>query len=280
METFNIMAALTIAVNVIKHLQSAIKIIVNPLPVNLCENLISDKHWFSENVLCLLSNAVKYSDGGTVTVSIELLDECGKLGKDIDNPPVCTLRVSIEDTGIGLSEDARENLFLPFKQAQRLAGGTGLGLFSLSKRTEALGGSRGVSVRKDGKRGSNFWFSFPYRPDFLPTPLAETVQTRSQSVSPNASSSDMSVASNLRVLLIDDSLTIIQVIGRVLRNKGFKVTTANNGSAGLDCLIQGYASKEFDFVLMDLQMPVMVSNYQYFIFHKYSYSYFPGVNDS
>jgi signal transduction histidine kinase len=67
--------------------------------------------------------------------------------------------------GIGLSATARETLFQPFQQAQRMAGGTGLGLFSLSKRVEALGGFRGVEERKDGKRGSNFWFSFPYRPD-------------------------------------------------------------------------------------------------------------------
>jgi signal transduction histidine kinase len=131
METFNIVAALTIPVNVIKHLQSAINIVVNPLPVNLCENLISDKHWFSENILCLLSNAVKYSDGGTVTVNIELLEQCGleneaeaamnseiksEINVDVNDQPLCALRVSIEDTGIGLSEDARDKLFQPFKQ--------------------------------------------------------------------------------------------------------------------------------------------------------------------
>jgi signal transduction histidine kinase len=73
METFNISEALSMPVDVIRHLQSNIEIVVKPLPLNFCEDMISDKHWFSENVLCLLSNAVKYSDGGTVTVSIELI---------------------------------------------------------------------------------------------------------------------------------------------------------------------------------------------------------------
>jgi signal transduction histidine kinase len=74
METFNIVSALSIPVSVIKHLQSEMKIVIHPLPLNLHENLISDKHWFSENILCLLSNAVKYSDGGTVNVNIELIE--------------------------------------------------------------------------------------------------------------------------------------------------------------------------------------------------------------
>jgi hypothetical protein len=77
-----------------------------------------------------------------------------------------SIRVSIEDTGIGLSVESRKVLFQPFKQVQRMAGGTGLGLFSLSKRMESLGGSRGVAPRRDGLQGSNFWFSFPYRPDY------------------------------------------------------------------------------------------------------------------
>jgi signal transduction histidine kinase len=170
METFNIVAALSIPLNIMKHLQSAIKIVANPLPLNLSEDLISDKHWFSENVLCLLSNAVQYSDGGTVTVSIEVVESSAKGNNERDSKdepeyrgplgdhPLSSIRISIEDTGIGLSKNARDTLFQPFKQAQRLAGGTGLGLFSLSKRIEALGGLFGVDDRKDGKRGSNFWF--------------------------------------------------------------------------------------------------------------------------
>eukprot|EP00981_Chlorochromonas_danica_P007306 scaffold1662_cov232-Ochromonas_danica.AAC.1 len=77
------------------------------------------------------------------------------------------LRIEIEDHGIGLSEEAMANLFNPFKQAQRLAGGTGLGLYSLARRMEALNGFYGVSHRRDGKQGSVFWFSIPYRADVV-----------------------------------------------------------------------------------------------------------------
>jgi signal transduction histidine kinase len=133
METFNINSALSVPVNVIKHLQSAIKIVVNPYPAGMCLNVISDKHWFTENILCLLSNAVKYSDGGTVDVIVELLEKFVNDDQTLSSNTKTEaskhglfVRVSIEDNGIGLSKDDRENLFQPFKQAQRLAGGTGL----------------------------------------------------------------------------------------------------------------------------------------------------------
>ena len=73
--------------------------------------------------------------------------------------------VTVEDHGVGVPEEMRETLFQPFRQAQRMTGGTGLGLYSLFKRVEALGGYCGVNELSDGTPGSSFWFSFPYRPD-------------------------------------------------------------------------------------------------------------------
>jgi hypothetical protein len=113
------------------------------------------------------------------------------------------LLFEVSDHGIGLSDEAMSNLFKPFKQAQRLAGGTGLGLYSLAKRIDAIGGfygafvaSRcldctvtdcildcaGIDKRTDGEQGSIFWFTVPYRPDsdaslhamLLPLPLSST----------------------------------------------------------------------------------------------------------
>ena len=78
-----------------------------------------------------------------------------------------SLVVTIEDHGVGVPEEQRETLFQPFRQAQRHTGGTGLGLYSLFKRMEALGGDCGVRARSDGNAGSVFWFSFPYRPDTM-----------------------------------------------------------------------------------------------------------------
>jgi CheY-like chemotaxis protein/signal transduction histidine kinase len=75
------------------------------------------------------------------------------------------LRFEVEDSGFGIPPEMITKLFRPFKQTQRLAGGTGLGLYSLAKRIEAIHGQYGVKTRKDGKSGSVFWFSIPYLPD-------------------------------------------------------------------------------------------------------------------
>jgi hypothetical protein len=196
---------------------------------------------------------------------------------------------------------------------------------------EALGGYYGVTDRLDGKRGSLFWFAFPYRPDFdaeeamklaevaevaaeiihgnnplaapsmLPsatvgvaataTSGTSSVQQRQSAVSrlPSGRMShkpislrglqiaESHMSSELRVLVVDDSLTILKMISRTLEQHGFTVETAKNGSIGLNKLIESnlkpYAatgsggddskdqqcdlSKRFDIVLMDLQMPVM-----------------------
>jgi CheY-like chemotaxis protein len=162
--------------------------------------------------------------------------------------------ITVEDTGIGIAEEARKNLFQPFKQAQRMAGGTGLGLYSLSKRVEALGGLNGVSDRTDGKQGSVFWFTFPYRPDRAAATDAnpEMVSEVSDSY-PTASEP----TAHKRILVIDDSLSILKVTSRLLMMNGHTVETAPNGSVGLKMLKEAFASQEFDMVLTDLQMPVM-----------------------
>ena len=129
-------------------------------PSGMCMFVITDRHWLAENTLCLLSNAVKYSDGGLIEIRAQVLSL-----NDDDSTRMHALRVTIIDTGIGISESARASLFQPFQQAQKRAGGTGLGLYSLLKRVEALGGRCGVASRDDGQRGSAFWFEFPYRPD-------------------------------------------------------------------------------------------------------------------
>jgi hypothetical protein len=102
---------------------------------------------------------------------------------------------------------------------------------------EALGGSRGVSKRRDGIQGSNFWFSFPYRPDYTYILKSESQDSQKETEdlggnvaalqsgvfanedhrSVMACEEDGSIIEGLNVILIDDSLTILNVIGRSLR---------------------------------------------------------------
>jgi CheY-like chemotaxis protein len=182
------------------------------------------------------------------------------------------IRVSVEDKGIGISEADRAQLFRPFKQAQRMAGGTGLGLYSLYKRMEALNGYCGIESRSDGLNGSVFWFAFPYRPD-------NTADSRFTALSPPVggnyihfndalpATTTVPVAkvppavvtalAPLRILLVDDSISILKITSRALRAKGHQVEVEENGSLGLERLKNSFLKQEFDVLLTDLQMPVM-----------------------
>jgi CheY-like chemotaxis protein len=131
----------------------------------ICSHIITDKHWFQENLVCLLSNAMKFTPVyGQIDIRLSLLITA----KNTETQQQITmLLVEVEDTGIGIPLHQRLSLFEPFKQAQQHAGGTGLGLYSLSRRVQALGGEFGVSDRVDQQQGSRFWFTFPYRPDSI-----------------------------------------------------------------------------------------------------------------
>jgi hypothetical protein len=159
-DTIELSESLTGPLQVVRITHPDMSITLAPLPLDLCARIITDKIWLIENTLCLLSNAVNYSDGGPICIGVSLHSPL----PDGSNSSLPMVRVTVNDSGIGISPEARSKLFQPFQQAQRMAGGSGLGLFSLSKRIAALGGRCGVDSRADGARGSSFWFEFPYRP--------------------------------------------------------------------------------------------------------------------
>jgi signal transduction histidine kinase len=162
METTDICDVICVSLECMRTLQSSISIQFLPLPAGICRYIITDKHWLGENILCVLSNAVKYSNEGVVNINVELIGGVdGKKGLLPESDYF--VQINIIDEGIGISEEAMKRLFQPFKQAQRSTGGTGLGLYSLLKRMEALGGSCGIRSREDSIQGSIFWFTFPYR---------------------------------------------------------------------------------------------------------------------
>ena len=285
-ETIDLMESLSLPLNCMRNIQHRIEIVLHEVSKEICSHIITDKQWLQENVLCLLSNAVKYSTEGMVTISIRLettqrstlhspkADElrlysakkvaCSS-GMMDDNEFVtrksCVV-IEIEDTGIGMSEEAMSSLFNPFKQTQRLAGGTGLGLFSLAKRMESLQGEYGVSRRKDGKKGSLFWFSFPYKPDeSLASSVSQIDELSLVKDHTNLLPDSMSVPriKNLHILLVDDSLPIVKMTVKTLEKLGHRIDTAENGEVALRMVEQRWIEKRatYDIVLMDLQMPVM-----------------------
>lgn len=205
-ETVDILETVSLPLLCMRNAQQKVQLALSSLPEGLCSHIVTDKQWLQENLLCLLSNASKYSDGGIVTVTLSMVPSLNTKGQtdllikhtssrtisskttkidkqssicltassmsigDVDgisSREPMQLMVEVQDEGIGVPEELMDQLFSPFQQTQRLAGGTGLGLYSLAKRVDALGGSCGVRRRADCQQGSVFWFSIPYRPDEL-----------------------------------------------------------------------------------------------------------------
>ena len=188
------------------------------------------------------------------------------------------LLIEVTDTGIGISDDKIKTLFAPFQQAQRFAGGTGLGLFSLARRVEAQNGACGLRKRDDGVTGSVFWFMLPYVPDptmeqecminggsptFLGTlsPVRTSVMSELSEVGgpDNGRESARSPSTRhlaglpqapLNILLVDDSISVMKTTRMMLTKQGHTVDTAVNGADALDSLLK----KSYDIVLMDIQV--------------------------
>jgi CheY-like chemotaxis protein len=150
------------------------------------------------------------------------------------------LRLSVTDTGVGISAEARQRLFAPFMQADdsttRRHGGTGLGLAISRQLIDAMGGQ--LSVESAPGKGSTFTFVVPARVCDAPT----------------ADHTVVSPARPLRVLVVEDNAVNELVIVRLLRRFGHAVTTSRDGVQALAAFEEG---GPFDLVLMDCHMPGM-----------------------
>jgi two-component system, sensor histidine kinase and response regulator len=181
----------------------------------------------------LIGNAIKFTQQGGVTLRTRVEEE-GATG--------VLLRFEVEDTGIGLSEEQKARLFLPFEQAQsgstRRYGGTGLGLAISRRLARLMGGDCGVASDEGG--GSTFWFNVRLRVGRV----AVLATTRPDGGEPRRGSS---------VLLVEDN-EVNQVMARAMLHRfGLRVDVANDGAEAVEKVRTG----SYDAVLMDLQMPVM-----------------------
>ncbi|MFI4935521.1 MAG: ATP-binding protein [Caulobacterales bacterium] len=177
----------------------------------------------------LLSNAVKFTASGSITVS---------LGADRDQEEAATWRLLVADTGVGFDEDQAERLFSGFEMGDasptREHGGAGLGL-SICRRLATLMGGRVEASGAPGK-GARFRLSVP-----LASPPFRVAGEDGRADAP------------LRVLLADDHPTNRKVVELILDAVGAQVLSVENGALAVAAAEAG----DFDLVLMDLQMPVM-----------------------
>jgi signal transduction histidine kinase/CheY-like chemotaxis protein len=202
---------------------------------NIPELLKGDPVRIGQIINNLVSNAIKFTEKGYVKISISFA------GKTNDNKS--ELLISIKDTGIGIPEEKLESVFESFTQASsdttRKFGGTGLGL-SITKKLLHLMASE---IKVESKYGQGSTFSFELA-------LETSTDIPDEKEKSFSTPSHFSLA---KILLVEDNRVNQIVASNFLKKWGIELTIANNGREAVNLIV----TKEFDLVLMDLQMPEM-----------------------
>ena len=207
--------------------------IVPDLPVTC----ISDPLRIGQVLLNILSNAVKFTESGSVTLSVSYREDA--------------LLFKVTDTGIGISEGQLNELFSAFHQADASAsrrfGGTGLGL-AISKRIiELMGGS--ISAESQLGIGSTFSFSLPL---LLPAATTNGIGHKEKSEIQR----EEKPLHGISVLVAEDEQINQLILEDNLLDDGARVVLVNNGREAFERILKD-GSDAYDVVLMDLQMPEM-----------------------
>jgi PAS domain S-box-containing protein len=196
--------------------------------------LVGDPVRLHQIILNLVSNAVKFTTQGKITVSVDLLHE--------DDTTVI-LKFAIADTGIGISEEQIETIFENFQQASsgtsRLYGGTGLGLAIVKQLIEAQGGS--IRVKSTVGKGSTFSFTLNFQKTNADPELENEIIELDSNMT------------NIKVLVAEDIALNQLLMKTVLDDFGFDCDIAENGKIAIEKM----KKKDYDIILMDLQMPEM-----------------------
>jgi len=180
----------------------------------------------------LAGNAVKFTDEGHVTISIDVLEA------SVDD---ALIRFEVNDTGIGIPKEQIDSLFNAFMQVDtsisRRFGGTGLGLAISYGLVEAMGGDC-IHVESEVDQGTKFFFELRLpkseAPQHVCSPYPQGEATR-----------------DLQILIVEDNKINRTVAKGLLEKMGHHVTMANDGQEGVDAVLDNH----FDLILMDIHMP-------------------------
>ena len=201
--------------------------------------MMGDANRIGQIVANYLGNAIKFTERGSVTV---------RLSGEPKDQGVYRLRVTITDTGIGIAADTIPKLFQKFSQADtsttRKFGGTGLGLAICRELAQLMGGQ--VGVESAPGKGSTFWFAVDCRvadAAILPMPEAGA---RSRLLA-------LPGERRLRLLVAEDNKINQVVISSMLRAAGHDCDLAKDGREAITAV----QNRDYDGVLMDIQMPVV-----------------------
>ncbi|GGA07877.1 response regulator [Okeania sp. KiyG1] len=208
--------------------------------------LIGDSLRLTQILMNLASNAIKFTETGSVTIRIELLT--------YSQETVC-LKFQVQDTGIGISPCDLEKLFQSFTQVDastsRKYGGTGLGLAICKGLVNVMGGN--ISVESELGKGSIFYFElelgYLWEPDdnFSYPVLSDSRETRFSCMA------ELEEFQGANILLVEDNAVNQQIARELLQKVGLTVDCATNGKEAIAKVME----QVYDLILMDIRMPGM-----------------------
>ena len=188
-----------------------------------------DPHYLTRVLVNLAGNAVKFTERGEVCVSMRLLNE---------DAIEYRVRLSVQDTGIGIPREFQEKIFEPFFQGSlgttRRHGGTGLGM-TIAKEIVNLMGSD-LRVESEPGKGSLFYFDLRLQ--------------KAQAAEKSTEQSDFSPILGKRIFIADDNETNLMLLKELLEQDRHQVATARNGMESLEIL----SAREFDVMFLDFNM--------------------------
>lgn len=211
--------------------------ILNQLPLGIR----ADKKRLRQILLNLIGNAIKFTDCGSVTFKVGSV----VTGDRLESASTTRIRFQIEDTGIGISPELTQQIFLPFEQvgeSSRQSEGTGLGLAISQKLAEMMGSK--ILVKSTLGEGSTFWIEldFPTVSSLSETPIVRVLRTIVGYE-----------GDPLKILVVDDRWENRSVVVNLLAPLGFEMIEAKSGKEGLETALH----VKPDLIIVDLLMPEM-----------------------
>ncbi len=217
--------------------------------------LLGDKSYVKEIVNNLLTNAIKYTEKGTITLTTKCINQNDK----------CMLMISVQDTGRGIKAEYINKLFTKFErldiERNTTTEGTGLGLAITKALVDMMGGN--INVQSQFGKGSMFIVQIPQK-------ISKMINSMQKNESASLSQSEINITkreqstpsetneqqtnNNKKILVVDDNKLNIKVARKHLESLGYSVDESESGQLCLDKINKG---EKYDLILMDIMMPEM-----------------------
>ncbi len=205
--------------------------------------VVGDELRISQVIINFLSNAVKFTSQGEITVTFRQM---------MLHDGVADMMIRVHDTGIGMDPKFINRIFRPFEQesvdTSRKYGGTGLGMAITDQLVRLMGGE--IVVESVPEQGSDFSV-------FLHLPIAEAPEQPAAASADEAAPQEEEHAFNgCRILMAEDNEINAEIAVEILKGMGAEVDLAENGQIAVD-KFAAHPPEYYDFILLDVQMPVM-----------------------